>query len=184
MEEQAAAGTATSSTTAKRSSSTAGSKSNKKKKQAAKKGLTTCTKKASKSSSATPPPPIKNAASAPKAYTLTSKQVVQQEAADKKQQAKYNDTFAEATTMWAEEKTKPEGEGVTSKQVANEMEKKHNIKMPAALSFCDAATATTTRLGIPTVEFLSPMINALTEVTLVIGTCNIEEDVESRSTPR
>ena len=105
MEEQAAeaaaeaTGTATASTTAKRSSSTAGSKSNKKKKQAAKQGPTT--KKASKSSSVTPPPPIKNAASAPKAYTLTSKQVVQQEAADKKQQAKYNDAFAEATTMWS-----------------------------------------------------------------------------------
>ena len=129
--EVAATAAPAASATSKRSSSIAGSKSNKKKKkQSAKKGRSAT--KTSNSIVTPPPASIKNAAAAPKAFVKTTHQVIQQAAADKKQQQKYDEAFVEGTTMWAAEKKKPEGERMTSQQVADEMEENHGVEIPAS----------------------------------------------------
>jgi hypothetical protein len=126
----AAAAAPAAAATSKRSSSSAGSKSNKKKKQSGKKSRSTT--KTSNSTVTPPPAGIKNATAAPKAYVKTTQQVIQQKAADKKQQQQYDEAFIEGTTMWAAEKAKPEGEGMTSQQVADKMKEDHGVEIPAS----------------------------------------------------
>mmetsp|Transcript_34998 Transcript_34998/g.75824 ORF Transcript_34998/g.75824 Transcript_34998/m.75824 type:complete len:384 (+) Transcript_34998:1894-3045(+) len=74
--------------------------------------------------------PIRNRQSAPQSFRRTPKQVVQQAAADRKQQAKYDEAVADATSIYEQEKKKPGG--LSSAAVSEKMKKDRNVMVPAS----------------------------------------------------
>ena len=74
--------------------------------------------------------PIRNEQPAPVPYRRSSSQVVQQQAADNRQQRVYDKAMVEATSLYAEEKQKPKDDRLSSAEIAAMMREKHTVAIP------------------------------------------------------
>ena len=76
--------------------------------------------------------PIRNRQPAPVPYRRSSGQLVQQQAADNRQQARYDEAMMEATELYDEQRKKPVDERLSSNKVAATMKEKYNVSIPAS----------------------------------------------------